>query len=107
MRPTYRTVGAAALFGFALLIGAAQAAAPGLAPDYAIIQWDGPRNTQVIWPDGHIDLLGALLPDANTHPDHAHERGYITTRLINLLAKQGYEYVGMADGEEIVMKKVR
>ena len=82
-------------------------AASGGADEYAIIQWDGPRNTQVIWSDGHIELLPQFAPEAMAPPDHAHQRGYVTTIMMNKLAKQGYEYIGMADGEEIVMKKVR
>jgi hypothetical protein len=108
LKPVRFTLAALVLFGCALAasrIGTAQAA-PGGAAEYAVIQWDGERKTQVIWPDGRVELLSSLLPGVSP-PDGAHQRGYIMTLLINKLAKEGYDYVGMADGEEIVMKKVR
>jgi hypothetical protein len=82
-------------------------AAPPAAPEYVVIQWDGERKTQVIWPDGHVDFVASLLPGVTKPGDDVHQRGYIMTMLINKIAKQGYEYVGMASGEEIVMKKLR
>ena len=100
------TIASLALGATALSLSAAQAAMGG-APAYAIIQWDGPHNTQVIWPDGKVDFLPAYAPEALSRPDHANDRGYIMTILINKVAQQGYDYVGMADGEEVVMKKVR
>jgi hypothetical protein len=97
---------AATVLGLVILIGVpcVTQAAPGLAPEYAVIQWDGDKKTQVIWPDGHVEFLATLLPGVSV-PSGAHQRGYIMTLLINKIAKDGYEYVGMASGEEIVMKK--
>ena len=94
--------------GFVLLSGVERTAqaAPG-APEYVVIQWDGERKTQVIWSDGHVEFLNTLLPGVTKPSDDVHERGYIMTLLVNKLAKQGYEYVGMTSGEEILMKKVR
>jgi hypothetical protein len=83
----------------------AVAASPGT-PEYVVIQWDGMKKTQVIWPDGHVEFLSTLLPGIARPSDDVHERGYVMTQLINKIAKQGYEYVGMASGVEIVMKKL-
>ncbi len=94
-----------------LLIGAAlvqpriAAAAEGTA-EYAMIQWWGNSKTQIVWPDGHVETLDHLLPGVVV-PEGANERAYIMTLLINKLAKEGYEYVGMASGEEILLRRVK
>jgi prepilin-type processing-associated H-X9-DG protein len=82
------------------------AAAEGTA-EYAMIQWDGNGNkTQIVWSDGHVEHLDQLLP-AVVVPDRTNDRAYIMTLLINKVAKEGYEYVGMASGEELVMRRVK
>jgi len=80
----------------------ARAADEGTA-DYVMIQWWNDK-TQIVWSDGHIDYLDHLLPGLEV-PSHANGRAYIMTLLINKLAKQGYEYVGMTSGEEILMRR--
>jgi prepilin-type processing-associated H-X9-DG protein len=110
IRSAYLTLGAAAFLGatlFANLAHKAEAAGAMAAPEYAVIQWDGDRKTQVIWADGHVEFLSTLLLGLAKPGEDVHERGFIMTQLINKIAKQGYEYAGMASGEEILMKKIR
>jgi hypothetical protein len=77
------------------------------AAEYAMIQWWGNNNkTQIVFSDGHIEYLDRLLPGMAV-PDRANDRAYIMTLLINKLAKEGYEYVGMASGEEILMQRTK
>ncbi len=107
MKPIRLVLAAASLGCVALMsVPHRTEAAPGITPEYALIQWDGDHKTQVIWPDGHVDYLATLLPGVSA-PSGAHQRAYIMTLLINKIAKEGYEYVGMASGEEIVMKKLK
>jgi hypothetical protein len=90
-----------------LLLQARTAAAAEGTAEYAMIQWWGNNNkTQIVFPDGHIEYLDKLLPFMAV-PDRANERAYIMTLLINKLAKEGYEYVGMASGEEILMRRMK
>ena len=81
------------------------AAAEGTA-EYAMIQWWNSDKTQIVWSDGRVEYLDHLLPGLVV-PDRANTRAYIMTLLINKLAKDGYEYVGMASGEEIIMRRVK
>jgi hypothetical protein len=87
-----------------LLIQPSMAAADGTA-EYAMIQWWG-NKTQIVWTDGRVDFLDRLLPGLSV-PDRANDRAYIMTLLINKLAKEGYEYVGMTSGEQILMRRVK
>jgi hypothetical protein len=80
-------------------------AAEGTA-EYAMIQWWNSDKTQIVWSDGHVEYLDHLLPGLAV-PDRANPRAYIMTLLINKLAKDGHEYVGMASGEEILMRRVK
>jgi hypothetical protein len=94
-----------------LLIGSSlvqplAAAADEATAGYAMIQWWGNAKTQVVFPDGHVETLYGLLPGLVV-PQGANERAYIMTQLINKLTKEGYEYVGMASGEEILMRRVK
>jgi len=92
--------------GSSLIQPRTAAAAEGTA-EYAMIQWWGNSSkTQIVWPDGHVEYLDQLLPGVAV-PDRASDRAYIMTLLINKLAKEGYEYVGMASGEEILMRRVK
>jgi len=92
--------------GLSLMRPRTTAAAEGTA-EYAMIQWWGNSNkTQIVWSDGHVEYLDHLLPGVAV-PDRASERAYIMTLLINKLAKEGYEYVGMASGEEILTRRVK
>lgn len=93
------------LIGSSLVQPLAAAADEGTA-GYAMIQWWGNTKTQVVFPDGHVETLDGLLPGVMV-PASANERAYIMTLLINKLAKEGYEYVGMASGEEILMRRVK
>jgi prepilin-type processing-associated H-X9-DG protein len=92
--------------GSSLMQPRTAAATEGTA-EYAMIQWWGNNNkTQIVWSDGHVEYLDQLLPGL-AMPDRANDRAYIMTLLINKLAKEGYEYVGMASGEEILMRRVK
>ena len=108
MKSTYLAFAAAALIAGAFLIGQPRLteAAPAGGAEYAMIQWKNDHDTQVIWSDGRVEFMATLLPGFSVPSGGVHERGYIMNALINKLAKQGYEYVGMASGEEIMMKKV-
>jgi hypothetical protein len=102
--------GVAIALSCVLLLGAphkTRAAPVAGAAEYAMIQWKGKDDTQVIWPDGHVDFLATLMPGFSAPGGEVHERAFIMNALMNKLGKQGYEYVGMASGEEIMMKKVR
>jgi hypothetical protein len=107
MKPTRLFLPIALLaIGSSLIQPRTAAAAEGTA-EYAMIQWWGNSNkTQIVWSDGHVDYLDHLLPGVAV-PDRANERAYIMTLLINKLAKEGYEYAGMASGEEILMRRVK
>jgi len=110
MKQIYLALGTAAVLGCTLLFAAprmTEAAPAAGSSEYAIIQWKNDHDTQVLWPDGHVDFMATLMPNVSLPSGDVHQRAYIMTALINKLAKQGYEYAGMASGEEIVMKKVR
>jgi len=107
MRPTrlFLSIGLL-LIGWSVMQPRTAAAAEGSA-EYAMIQWWGNSSkTQIVWSDGHVEHLNHLLPGVAV-PDGASDRAYIMTLLINKLAKEGYEYVGMASGEEILMRRVK
>jgi hypothetical protein len=111
MKPIHFALGAAAaaILGCTILVAAPRMtqAAPSATPEYVVIQWDGERKTQVIRPDGRVEFLATLMPGLAKPGDDVHQRGFIMTQLINKIAKEGYEYVGLASGEEIVMRKLR
>lgn len=74
--------------------------------EYAVIRWDGEKNSHVVYPDGRVEFVISLIGSA-PRPDHTDTRAFIMTLLMNKLAKEGYEYAGMSSGEEIVMRRSR
>jgi len=71
--------------------------------EFITIRWDGPDNTCVIRPSGKIDKLKQLF-GRYPRPDGVDERVYYMTVAMNAVAKEGYEFAGMAN-DEIVMRR--
>jgi hypothetical protein len=70
---------------------------------YATIHWGGRNNTHVIRPNGQVEFLSAQFKSIKK-PERADERSFYMNVVMNALAKEGYEFVGMTT-DEIVMKK--
>jgi len=71
---------------------------------YANIYWDGRDRTIIVWPDGRVEFQEGALASIVV-PQHADERAVLMTALINKLVAQGYEFAGLASGEQVLMRR--
>ena len=72
--------------------------------EYALIRWDG-KNTHIVWPDGRVEFETSAF-QRMIHPDHVDERAQLMAYLMNMLATQGYQFAGLASGEQVTMRKL-
>jgi len=72
--------------------------------EYATIRWAGRDNTHIIRPGGRVEFVGGELHKMN-RPERTDERAFCMNLVMNGLAKEGYEFVGMTP-DEIVMKRL-
>jgi hypothetical protein len=85
----------------------AEAANYATTTEYAMIRFDGLRFSQIVWPDGRVEFMDTLAPEATARPDNLDERIYVLTILMNKLSKQGYEFVELFSQDQVLMKRVR
>ncbi len=71
--------------------------------EYATIRWAGRDNTHLIRPNGQVEMLGPLLARVK-RPDRVDERALLMNIAMNAIAREGYEFAGMAD-DVVVMKR--
>jgi hypothetical protein len=71
--------------------------------EYATIRWDGRDNTHIIRPNGEVEHLGAKLTKIQK-PSRTDDRSFYMNIVMNSLAKEGYEFVGISN-DDIVMKR--
>ncbi len=74
----------------------------GTTYEYASVRWSGDK-TSIIWPDGTIQKVVAF--GGKRRPDGIDERAWYFTSAMNIMAKNGFEFVHMGN-EDIVMKRV-
>lgn len=93
---------------FALLqrpteVVAQQQRVAGPAYEYAVIRWDGRDNTHIVRPDGTVLHLGAQLKELSK-PSRTDERAFYMASVLNAVAREGYELVGMHPDEFVVRR---
>ncbi len=89
---------------FFLLSSAAETPAVAIAFEYATIRWDGRDNTCVILPSGNVELVGAKLKAVN-RPDRVDERAFYMNVVMNSLGRDGFEFAGMSNDQNIIVMK--
>ena len=88
------------------LSGPALAQDAGAKFDYIDIRWDGTDRMCVVYPDGHVDFVGAELK-AIPRPDDTDKRAFYMTIEMNRMAKLGYEFAGIISDVIIMKRAVR
>jgi hypothetical protein len=63
-KPFHWTLAAFALFCSLLCIFQSEPARAAGVAEYAMIRFDGMEHSQVVWPDGRVEFIGTLAPDA-------------------------------------------
>lgn len=71
--------------------------------EYCTIRWGGREHTQLVRPNGKVEMLGPLLTKVQRQ-DRVDERALFMNIAMNAVAKEGYEFAGMTN-DEIVMKR--
>jgi hypothetical protein len=104
-KPIRLTWAVLALLGGLLCTFQSQPARAAGVTEYAMIRFDGMDNSQVVWPDGHVDFISSLVPNANGHPQGFDVRIYALTLLMNKLSQQGWEFVEMYGPDDVLMKR--
>ena len=61
--------------------------------EYASVRYQGGQKTSIVWPDGRVEKISNL--NNAKRPDTADERMFYLTIAVNLLAKQGFEFVNV------------
>ncbi|MGP8201951.1 MAG: hypothetical protein ACLQU4_20870 [Limisphaerales bacterium] len=89
---------------FFLLSSVAETPATANAFEYATIRWDGRDNTCVILPNGNVDFVGAKLK-AVKRPDRVDERAFYMNVVMNSLGRDGFEFAGMSNDQNIIVMK--
>jgi hypothetical protein len=74
--------------------------------EYATIRWGGRENTQVIRPNGKVEMLAPLLA-GSIRPDRTDDRSFYMNISMNALAKEGFEFSGMTSDEIVMKRQVR
>jgi len=92
------------LFGALHLIQADEPSAP-VRFEYCTIRWGGRDNTCIIRPNGKPDFIGSKLFRIS-RPDRVDERAFYLSLTMNALGKEGYEFAGAINNDEIVMKRI-
>jgi hypothetical protein len=83
--------------------GAENNPAPGC--EYVRIRWDGRDNTHLIRRGGQVEFVGVELRKV-PRPDRTDDRAFYLNVVMNGLAKEGYEFAGMAPDETIMKRTV-
>ncbi len=71
--------------------------------EYVTIHWAGRDNTHIIRPNGEVEFVGAQL-EKIPKPNRTDDRAFYMNIVMNGLAKEGYEIVGISN-DDIVMKR--
>ena len=97
--------GAIAIVAFAVIqLRAADRPAEALHKfEYATIRWSGLENMHVIRPSGEVEFVGPQLAKVN-RPNRVDSRSFYMNMIMNALAKEGYEFVGISN-DDAVMKR--
>ena len=109
MKPNYLLViTAAALLGGVLLVSRLLAADAPAAPrrEYVTIRWAGRDNTHIIRPSGQVEFVGQELRKVG-RPDRTDERAFYMNVVMNGLAKDGFEFVGMTHDEIVMTRTIK
>jgi hypothetical protein len=72
--------------------------------EFAAIRWDGRENTYLIRPNGTVERFKPVFAKAPPRPDGIDERAYYMTIAMNAIAKEGFDFAGMAH-DQCVMKR--
>jgi hypothetical protein len=72
--------------------------------EFIILRWQGRDNSKVVRSNGKIENLNVLF-NRVAKPDGIDERAYYMNIAMNAFAKEGYDFAGMANNDEIVMKR--
>lgn len=73
--------------------------------EYATIRWGGRDNTCIIRPNGKAEFIGSKLFNIK-RPDRLDERAFYLSLTMNALGKEGYEFAGAINNDEIIMKRI-
>jgi len=79
------------------------------AQEYAMIRWGGLENTQLIRPNGEVEMLKPLFPDVRALKKQGvrvDERALLMTIATNALAKEGYTVSAMTDNQILMSRAV-
>lgn len=105
MKTSSAVIVALGLLAGSFAVGRIEAAdSAGAHYEYALIRWDG-KNTHIVWPDGRVEFETSVY-QGMVRPEHVDERAQFMAYLMNMLAKQGYEFAGLASGEQVTMRKL-
>jgi hypothetical protein len=89
---------------FFLFSSVGEIPAVAIAIEYATIRWDGRDNTCVILPSGSVDFVGAKLKTLK-RPDRVDERAFYMNVVMNSLGRDGFEFAGMSNDENVIVMK--
>ena len=90
----------------ALTVSRAAVEPPAAAFQYAIIRLDDAKvrpNPYVVWPNRQVEFYGDQLAREKA-PEGCDPHSYFMSLVVNILAREGYEFAGMTDAQ-IVMKR--
>ena len=91
--------------GFIIHLNAADlTTAPTQRFEYVTIHWAGRDNTHIIRPSGEVEFVGTKF-NKIPKPSRTDDRAFYMNIVMNGLAKEGYEFVGISN-DDIVMKRV-
>jgi hypothetical protein len=88
---------------FALVKGAEEEK-PAVKFEFATIRWGGRDNTCIIRPNGKAEFIGSKLYRI-AKPERVDERTFYLSLTMNALGKEGYDFAGAVNNDEIIMKR--